>query len=328
MIKRVEKYKAKVSGEVTADRIERYGDQQKKNFATSVGEQVEIEKKVKQFLAQHNISPLYTNYYILFAKNLLKKRGTEAEIEFNKWAGRDINYIYLRLLANKLFNIRPELKVVSRIKGCVLNLSFYENQGNTVHDLSGYNNNGTIYGAQWVDGIIGKALDFDGTDDYVEVPDSDSLDITDEISILLWFNPQQLDMNQYLVDKHVSSPFKAFFVAFWGTNRIRFTLYDESGGSTEIFSSKVFNSGDLNKWWHIAATFNGTLLKIFINGKKDVEGTSGISSIGINERNLTIGSSNARTFFFKGLIDEVRVYNRALSEEEIKLIYEAEKPLH
>jgi hypothetical protein len=70
----------------------------------------------------------------------------------------------------------------------VLVMHFDEGSGTIAKDDSGYGNDGTIYGAKWVDGKYGKALSFDGVDDYLEVPDSDILDSgTSDFSISLWY---------------------------------------------------------------------------------------------------------------------------------------------
>lgn len=65
---------------------------------------------------------------------------------------------------------------------------FDEGSGSIAHDSSGNGNNGTIYDATWTSGISGSALSFDGIDDYVEIPDSDSLDITGAITVEAWMN--------------------------------------------------------------------------------------------------------------------------------------------
>jgi len=72
------------------------------------------------------------------------------------------------------------------IDGVVGSWHFDEGSGTTAYDTSGNDNDGTINGATWVDGKFGRALDFDGVDDYVEIPDDSSLDITEAITIEAW----------------------------------------------------------------------------------------------------------------------------------------------
>ncbi|MCD6165610.1 hypothetical protein J7K19_02730, partial [bacterium] len=73
-------------------------------------------------------------------------------------------------------------------RGLVAYWSFDEGTGNIAYDISGNGNNCTIYGAKWTKGKYGSALQFDGVDDYVEVPHSVSLNITDAITIEAWIN--------------------------------------------------------------------------------------------------------------------------------------------
>ena len=198
--------------------------------------------------------------------------------------------------------------------GCVGCWRFDEGTGTLAKDSSGRRNDGTIYGATWVDGKFGKALSFDGVDDYVEVPDSDSLDLTNEITISVWVKvPYTTPTGNNLWHTPVGKE-----AAFW-------TEYNENSeilqfacmmaGSPNVIVS-VSQKFEANKWYHLVfVNKNGGTKEIYVNGilKKSEPSTY---SFDASTFPLRIGIY--ATQWWNGTIDEVRIYNRALSEEEIK----------
>ena len=208
--------------------------------------------------------------------------------------------------------------------GLVAEWHFDEGSGSVLKDSSGNGNDGVIYGATWVDGKYGKALSFDGVDDYVEVPHSTSLDITDEITIEAWFRAIDVSGNPFIL-AHGES---------FDTDKFQYSLYIESGILKSWFEEsddsdnqvKGSNTLATNKWYQgaVVRTSDGYFI-LYLNGK--VEG-----SISTNKKppsishSLTMGlrtnSPNVYQDYFNGIIDEVRIYNRALTTEEIKEHYE------
>ena len=80
-------------------------------------------------------------------------------------------------------------RTAAQEEGLVLYLSFDEGAGDTARDSSGHGNNGEINGPKWVEGADGKALEFDGVDDYVEVPYNDMFNINDAMTLAAWVKP-------------------------------------------------------------------------------------------------------------------------------------------
>jgi len=211
--------------------------------------------------------------------------------------------------------------------GLVAEWHFDEGKGNILKDSSGNGNDGIIHGATWVDGIKGKALKFDGKDDYVEVRDSPSLDITDAITIEAWIYPIRYPLHRYhagIVGRggwDIGSGYEVD-LGYKGMNG----LFELNTRRSSLYSESRI---PLNQWTHIAATLKITDAVIYINGKIDAIGT--VNSLITNSRPLQIGRrdpGNNFVAYFDGIIDEVRIYNRALSTEEIKAHYEfkAEQP--
>jgi len=212
----------------------------------------------------------------------------------------------------------PELTFVRVIDGCILALPMDEGSGDTVYDKSGNNNDGTIYGGTtWTDGKFGKALSFDGVDDYVEVSDSESLR-PNYITILCWFrlDGMQGEIAKELVNK--VGPSGNFGYGIELKPQIRYRI--STDGST--LTGAEGSTPEYGKWYFIAMTFDGSYIRGYLNGELDAkEALSG--TIYPSTANLRIGSYEYDTtcYYFYGIIDEVCIYNRALSEEEIQDLY-------
>jgi nitrous oxidase accessory protein NosD len=194
--------------------------------------------------------------------------------------------------------------------------NFDEGAGTTAHDSSGNGNDGTIYGgAIWVSGNSGKALDFDGTSSYVEVADSDSLDITGKITLEAWIYPKSLTGTQVIICKYNHTALNsAYYLSLGATvgtitylNKIYFALTYDGNHYYAMLSNTNITA---NTWTHVAATSNSTHMILYINGVKDKVRTYPPSTINAGGADLRIGCylpefGYAR--FFNGTIDEVRV---------------------
>ncbi len=180
----------------------------------------------------------------------------------------------------------------------------FEEIGDTALDSSGYGNHGTIYGATSEDGIFGKALRFDGVDDYVEVSDSASLNITDAITIEAWIKVISQDQN-----------WESFI--YKGGDRIETGM----SGAKGIWANGLYvqNVWEYGQWFHLAyVSTTVPETKLYINGAQKGNTWAGTNlplAIGI----LKIGVCESETF--NGTIDEVYIYNQALSSTEIRKHY-------
>jgi len=193
---------------------------------------------------------------------------------------------------------------------------FDEGSGTAAKDASGFGNSGTLNGdPQWVDGVYGKALEFDGND-YVEVPDSASLDITDEITIEAWVKPAGQSTWGGIVVKGPHSNLARYQIFYTDTKKIRFGVTD---GTTfaDVYSDSALTD---NQWYHIVGVYNKIEVALYINGVKQTDThpfTQDLISTSGYNLNIGQGSSGANEFF-NGTIDEVRIWRRALSAEEIQ----------
>jgi len=206
----------------------------------------------------------------------------------------------------------------------VLFIPFDEGFGSVAHDISGYNNHGTIYGATWQKLKTGKnALYFDGVDDYVEVPDSTNLRLQ-HLTVSVWFYAYYFRTEWWsnrIVDKYGNY---GLILNIISENDVRIGFNGKINGTwVGVYSVQKMQT---NKWYNCAITFDGTKVCIYVNGKCDVvEEHQG--ELTTNANPIEIARYLGGTQYFTGLIAHVSIYNRALSESEIKKIYETTKVL-
>jgi hypothetical protein len=209
----------------------------------------------------------------------------------------------------------------------VLYFDFEGGKGDIVEDRSDYGNDGTIQGeARWVEGRFGEGLEID-LSSIVIVPDCDEFRITDKITLACWakfmaYAPEVWEGNSY-----------DFLVCRWnwtgGDNRC-YETYLVSHAPGVVVSSDGTDAGghktaaaetaELDRWYNIVGVFDGSKVRIYVDGEEegseDYDGKilagEGPISIGDNDVGL------APNFHFVGVIDEVAVYNRALSQSEIR----------
>jgi len=203
------------------------------------------------------------------------------------------------------------------LRGLVLWLKFNEGGGNIAYDSSFYNNHGTIYGATWTDGKFGKALSFDGVDDYVEVPDSESLRITGDLTMIAWVYPE-LDVSAYQGICGKGMKGEGFMAV--DTRYGDYLLAWRQGDGSNIYTHNFPNFFTLGeKWYFVAVVRDGNTLKAYRDGEF-FDSLTFSYTVGATSTNFYVGRREDG-WYFNGLIDEVRIYNRALSEEEIKMLY-------
>ena len=196
--------------------------------------------------------------------------------------------------------------------GLVAGYGFEEASGNAVSDGSGAGNHGTLSGAtRTTAGRIGRALVFNGTNALVSIPDANSLDLTGAMTLEAWVFPTTTGGWRDVIYKGQND---LYFLegSSWAGNA------PAMGGT---FSPIPLYSGSgalpLNTWSHLAATYDGATLRLFVNGAQ-VASRAQTGPIQISTGPLSIGGDALYGQYFAGSIDEVRVYNRALGAAEIQ----------
>jgi len=198
---------------------------------------------------------------------------------------------------------------------------FDEGSGVTAADSSGNGNDGAIFGPAWTTGKVGQALNFDGVDDYVRIPTNPSLDDLTAITMAAWIYPR-VDSHWHVLDKGDGD--KRIYAE--GMNltlvgRVRYT-------GNHAYAESVSNTLILNTWQHLVMTWSAAdnITRLYHNGvevsyaKKEV-GTGSILDDTTHPFLIGTRGNLSPETFFNGLIDEVRLYGRDLSAQEVWGLY-------
>jgi Concanavalin A-like lectin/glucanases superfamily len=189
---------------------------------------------------------------------------------------------------------------------------FDEGMGNIAVDWSGQGNHGAVQGdPQWVPGQVGGALEFDGTDDFVDCGANPVFNIETNITVMSWIKVQQFNKSwQAIVTQGDNS---------WRLHRSGSTdniAWGTSGlDPTDITGTMNVNDGE---WHNVAGVYNGTQKILYVDGNIDASSDS-TGSIDSSTYHVNIGENAQQTGRnWAGLIDDVRIYNKALTADEIK----------
>ncbi len=224
------------------------------------------------------------------------------------------------------------------LQDCVLLMHMDEpswSASTTVIDSSGQGNNGTLVGpAQTVaGGKFGRAAQFGGSG-YVTVPDSNSLHPTTALTYAAWIYPTGFTSDSLypgiIGKRQAYADDSAFAMFLWTGNALWADIESNRSSSTGTIPNNL-------GWYHVAVVYDGTLVdstkrvSIYINGAFDSASTAGTSMSphveALDIGYLAQGSYTDPNAFFVGLIDEVAIWNRALSAAEIAALYSATGPL-
>jgi hypothetical protein len=203
--------------------------------------------------------------------------------------------------------------------GLVAAYNFNEGTGTTLTDRTGLGHTGTIAGATWTtQGRFGSALTFDGSNDWVTVADANDLDLTTGLTLEAWVYPTALGSGNWRTVVMKERPGGETFNLYAHSSTNRPTAYVVAAAQP---NSPLNASGTsqlaLNTWTHLAATYDGTTLRLYVNGNQvGTRAVAGplLTSSGV----LRMGGNGVWGEFFRGRLDDVRIYSRALTAAEIQ----------
>jgi hypothetical protein len=211
------------------------------------------------------------------------------------------------------------INAVAQIPDAIGIWTFDEDKMGT--DVSGNENHGEPMGdTALTDGKFGKGLELNGVDQCIEVPDSDSLDVDDDqVTMTCWFWwAGSGDDWQTFVSKGPMSGTNENWAFFINTGSIyTHFIITPNGARTNVDSPG--GAFDAEAWHFVAGTYDGSTVKIYIDGDMvKEEGRSG--NLTPNDSSLRIGHREGSPHWWNGVLDEVGVFNRALSEDEVNRI--------
>lgn len=229
-------------------------------------------------------------------------------------SGTTSTVIILVIAASLLLSLISSPEAARMDEALVLCLSFDEGSGNVATDSSQRHFDGTVNGAEWAPGKFGQALHFDGTDDFVSVPDSPELRLLNGGTFMAWINFEGSGAKAWprILSKERGTGGEGGYHMFLdqaGDYKVRVTVGGRGYTSSE--------APEMGVWYHVAGVCDGTSIRIYLNGKKILEEPQEIPFPDANPE-LRIGDSAAAQRPFQGLIDEVRIWGRALSAAEIE----------
>ncbi len=197
--------------------------------------------------------------------------------------------------------------------------------GTTAYDRSGAGNTGTLTnGPAITEGKLGQALSFDGSNDYITVKTSSLISASSALTVSAWVKTSLTADNQNIyTENNVTNGYLVHQVSILNTGKVVYDTYTPSGGG--LNSATSVNDG---VWHHITVTRAvDDTTSIYIDGTLDISGSVADYDAGFSVDNVSIGRRHntvtpSQDDYFSGLMDEVRIYNRALSAGEVKGLYD------
>ena len=213
-------------------------------------------------------------------------------------------------------------KLTGKEQGLVGYWNFEETSGNTANDLTANSNQGTLVNGvqRTVDNLIpvkyppSKALYFDGVNDYVNAGTDPSLKVTTNLTLEAWINPQQDSRTRIIVGREGE-----YLLALSGAdNTIFYAIANTNPGYNWTSTGYAVKS---NEWSHITFSFDNGRIKTYVNGQLvyTYDGVGTIGDVNSQQDELRIGNRQVNgSEFFKGQIDEVRVWNTTRTQAQIQ----------
>jgi alpha-mannosidase len=194
---------------------------------------------------------------------------------------------------------------------------FGEGAGPTTADVSGNGNGGTLVnGAAWTTaGKFGGAINFDGVDDHVRVADSSSLDLGSKGTIEAWVRLDRVNRWASVVAKGNTNTDPSHNYALELANSGRWLCVLGNGVSAIALRSS--SAPQTNRYYHVACVWNGSTVQLYVDGALNATAAQSLTPA-VNAGPLYIGQFGGNADRLDGIVDEVRVYNRALTQAEIQ----------
>jgi hypothetical protein len=209
----------------------------------------------------------------------------------------------------------PFQALAKEVAGLILYLPFDDGSGDTAKDLSGKGNNGKITGAKWTAGKYGKALDFDGKS-FVEVASSGTLEaLVDEMTVMAWINPKLTGNAWQGIVTKGNDAAEHFELLLNIDGHVHTAQIFADGRKVADRAGKTLNAGE---WQHLAITYKPGKWIYYLNAEVKNDSALANAKLGPDGKPVVIGDEKPLSRLYQGIIDEVAIFNKALSQDEIK----------
>ena len=219
----------------------------------------------------------------------------------------------------------PTLNTPNITNGLV---AYYSFNGNA-NDLSGNNNNGRIEGANFTEGQTGQCARFGGFDNsqIIKIPNSNSLNFTNAACFSFWFKLESsIGMDGW--GRKMNNGRMVFFAKNFDRGQVGagINIIDGNSFKVDVFNDRdgceaTINGNPINMWHHAVMVVTDSYFKIYINGNEVAVKYKNMSFNASNSCDLILGRLAQQWYPLHGCLDEFRVYNRLLTDEEIKMLY-------
>jgi len=199
--------------------------------------------------------------------------------------------------------------------GLVVHWKLDETHGDIAYDSAG-NNDATVHNGVWDEGRINGALQFNGFNTYMDCGDSEALG-PEQMTFTMWLRPEHTGGMRYIVsraNKNVDETDYALMRHL--TGQLEFAVGQLGSDAVSVLS---IAQTPLNEWSHVAVCLKGSEASIYMNGQWDASANYA-QRVPREGHRLAISSYQGSTRFYNGKIDDVRIYNQALSAEEIETL--------
>lgn len=191
--------------------------------------------------------------------------------------------------------------------------NFNELRGTVTADSSGNGNTGTLHNVSWASSVCSACISLNGSNGYVSVAESPSLESTSQMTVSMWLLPS----SNRNVDPRTISKLYSWDVKLNGGSR---APQFSAGGMYGTLNYSLA----LNRWQHLVFTFSSGVLKGYVNGKPVAFATNTFTAgftLPLQMYGLYLGTDPSRSTSYKGYMDDVRIYNRALSDADVATLY-------
>ena len=227
------------------------------------------------------------------------------------------------LAASQSFMLKVEDPVFPT-EGLVAHWRFDEGSGMIATDAVAGITGTLANGPQWTNGILGSALQFDGFNDYVGIPDTPALRLVNPFTVSLWFRPATTLTGSNGRRDLFNKPSSYWFLLNYFANDGRIAFVLNSGSPSVRTTTTNWPAG---QWQYLAGVYDGTSLSIYVNGLQEAS-TSATAAVSANSQPLRIGgwSGMSTSASFAGAIDQVRLYRTNLNAAAVRMLFEEANP--